>query len=278
MESDCNAVKNKESKVDFSGGAESSPFSAKRAVERNKSLHNSETKLREEETEDISIHDNDLESLMNSPIQSDQGHNDSREAHSGSSCSGSSSRSDCFSGSASEEEEDGCLDNWEDVADALSADDSQNNLATAMPTTYETKIESTCADQQFKNQVINRSNSESRATVCGSHMNCRAWRSDDAFRPRSLPSLPKEHNSSLNSDWHNSGGAITWAERSTMSHPSSCPICCEDLDMTDSSFLPCPCGFRLCLFCHKRILEADARCPGCRKQYDSINGKICFSR
>ncbi|PWA76746.1 Zinc finger, RING/FYVE/PHD-type [Artemisia annua] len=50
--------------------------------------------------------------------------------------------------------------------------------------------------------------------------------------------------------------------------PSACPICCEDLDMTDSSFLPCPCGYRLCLFCHKRILEDNGRCPGCRQKYE----------
>ncbi|KAL4193605.1 hypothetical protein AMTRI_Chr06g177560 [Amborella trichopoda] len=50
--------------------------------------------------------------------------------------------------------------------------------------------------------------------------------------------------------------------------PVNCPICYEDLDDTDLSFSPCPCGFHLCLFCHKRILEDDGRCPGCRKQYD----------
>ncbi|GER38529.1 RING/U-box superfamily protein [Striga asiatica] len=50
--------------------------------------------------------------------------------------------------------------------------------------------------------------------------------------------------------------------------PISCPICAEDLDSTDSRFFPCLCGFRLCLFCHKRILEGDGRCPGCRKEYD----------
>ncbi|CAA0820821.1 RING/U-box superfamily protein [Striga hermonthica] len=52
------------------------------------------------------------------------------------------------------------------------------------------------------------------------------------------------------------------------SDPISCPICAEDLDSTDSRFFPCLCGFRLCLFCHKRILEGDGRCPGCRKDYD----------
>ncbi|XWS44242.1 hypothetical protein CRYUN_Cryun15aG0027600 [Craigia yunnanensis] len=220
----------------------------------------------------MSIHASDLESLMNSPIQSNMGHNDSREALSGSSCSG------CCSGSVSEEEEDGCLDNWEDIADALSADDNQHKLSIDAPAKSETRVESAGADQQFKNQGINQSNLENRQTVCGSHMNCRAWRPDDASRPRSLPSLTKQNNISSNSDRHNGHGAIKWEQGSTMSHPSSCPICYEDLDGTDSSFLPCSCGFRLCLFCHKRILEADGRCPGCRKYYDTINGNICFTR
>ncbi|XVF14177.1 hypothetical protein REPUB_Repub09cG0034700 [Reevesia pubescens] len=261
-------VKNKECKVDVNCSAESPPFSTMRADDRNKSLLNLETKLRAEESEDTSIHDSDLESFINSPIQSNLGHNDSREALSMSSSggsTGSSASSGSCSGSVSEEEEDGCLDNWEDFADSLSADDNQHNSAMDSPAKSETRVESG-ADQQFKNQGINLSDSESRQMVCGSDMNCRAWRPDDAFRPRSLPSLSRQNDSSLNSDWQNGRGAITWEQRST-SHPSSCPICYEDLDVTDSSFHPCSCGFRLCLFCHKRILEADGRCPGCRKSY-----------
>ncbi|KVI06382.1 Zinc finger, RING/FYVE/PHD-type, partial [Cynara cardunculus var. scolymus] len=88
----------------------------------------------------------------------------------------------------------------------------------------------------------------------------RAWRPDDASRPQNLPNLLKQNSFPMKSGKHyglHSGGFA----------PSSCPICCEDLDMTDSSFLPCPCGYRLCLFCHKRILEDNGRCPGCRKLY-----------
>ncbi|XVF58162.1 hypothetical protein PTKIN_Ptkin07bG0041200 [Pterospermum kingtungense] len=270
-------VKNKECNVDLNERAESPPFFVKSADGRNQSLRHLETKLREREREDVSIHDSDFESLMNSPIQSNLGCSDSREGLNGSSCSGSStgssSSSGCCSGSVSEEEDDGCLDNWEDVADALSADRDQHNLAKDAPAKSERRVGSAGADQQFKNQGINKLH-----TVCGSNMNCRAWRPDDAFRPRSLPSLSKQHNISFNSDWHNGHGAITWEQRSTISDPSSCPICYEDLDTTDSSFLPCSCGFRLCLFCHKRILEMDGRCPGCRKCYDTNNGNICFSR
>nr|GMC72169.1 TPRXL isoform X1 [Ipomoea batatas] len=98
------------------------------------------------------------------------------------------------------------------------------------------------------------------------HVNYQAWRADDAFRPQNLPSLPKQYSFPLNSDRHISGGAV-WLQKNLLV-PSSCPICYEDLDLTDTSFIPCSCGFKVCLFCHKRILEEDGRCPGCRKQYD----------
>ena len=51
----------------------------------------------------------------------------------------------------------------------------------------------------------------------------------------------------------------------------TCPICTEDLDETDRSFIPCPCGYQLCLFCYKKIQEDKSGqagaglCPGCRK-------------
>ncbi|KAJ0834354.1 putative transcription factor C2H2 family [Helianthus annuus] len=91
----------------------------------------------------------------------------------------------------------------------------------------------------------------------------RAWRPDDASRPQSLPNLLKQNSFPMQSGSHH---GLIFA-------PSSCPICCEDLDMTDSSFLPCPCGYRLCLFCHKKILEDNGRCPGCRKQYEQTDNK-----
>jgi hypothetical protein len=50
--------------------------------------------------------------------------------------------------------------------------------------------------------------------------------------------------------------------------PSYCPICTEELDMTDLSYLPCTCGFQLCLFCFHRISSDDGRCPGCRMAYN----------
>lgn len=89
--------------------------------------------------------------------------------------------------------------------------------------------------------------------------NTRAWTLNDVYRPRSLPSLGyTQHQLMFKSS------------NSERCFSSACPICCEDFDVTDLSFLPCPCGFQLCLFCHQRILEVDSRCPGCRHQYDSV--------
>ncbi|CAL9240691.1 unnamed protein product [Arabidopsis halleri] len=58
-----------------------------------------------------------------------------------------------------------------------------------------------------------------------------------------------------------------------------CPICSELMDATDLIFEPCPCGFRICLFCHKKISENEARCPACRKDYvrtSNSNGEVGF--
>ena len=176
-----------------------------------------------------------------------------------SSRSSSSSSGGCYSESLTEEDDndDGILDDWETIADALAADDIKNHTHNPNPDSpteselhpVETIKSENCHESQAKNH----------------HHHHRAWRPDDACRPQFLPNLLKQNSFPMNSDRHtpwgfkNSGFAFS---------PSPCPICCEDLDLTDSSFLPCPCGYRLCLFCHKRILEDNGRCPGCRKQYE----------
>lgn len=50
-----------------------------------------------------------------------------------------------------------------------------------------------------------------------------------------------------------------------------CPICCEDLDITDKHFQPCPCGFKICSWCWNKIEQTTQRCPACRRQYDRSN-------
>ncbi|KAL2939198.1 General negative regulator of transcription subunit 4 [Bienertia sinuspersici] len=160
--------------------------------------------------------------------------------------------------SSSCSEDDGCLDDWEAVADALIA---ENNRQTSDSEHHAVKFQ-------------------------GSEINCqyqgasRAWCPDDVYRPRSLPRVSKQQykQNQLNSERCFSRGSVAFSWQSVVlqqqqpkqQQPSACPICCEDFDVTDSSFEPCPCGFRVCLFCHKKILEVDGRCPGCRKHYDSV--------
>lgn len=241
--------------------------------QEDKSLDSLESMSRGEESNSLSIHNRDLESLMENPIMSSLGIDDSRI---GLNRINSFTGSDSCSGSASEEEEDECADDWEAVADALNADDNQHGPNLNSTAQSETSAGLANCEQSHKSCGLDLPKSESRGRVPGSLMNCQAWLPDDALRPQTLPSLTKQLNIAVNSDWHCGNRAIAWAWQNIMSQPS-CHICYEDLDVTDSSFLPCSCGFRLCLFCHKRILEADGRCPGCRKQYNLINGDVGFS-
>lgn len=201
--------------------------------------------------------------------------------------SGSSSRSSnssrcdrSHSGNISEEEDDdGCLSDWEAVADALAATDSKQEQEQLKPSQespleHENITKLDCPSESGNSQALVVDISKPNADMK------RAWRLDDAFRPQSLPNLFKQHSFPTRLDGHGGPENVARACTSGISVPSSCPICCEDLDLTDTSFLPCSCGFRLCLFCHKRILEEDGRCPGCRKQYqhdgvrDDENGDL----
>ncbi|KAD4888982.1 hypothetical protein R6Q59_034126 [Mikania micrantha] len=198
----------------------------------------------------------DTESPSNSPTNF-------TASSSRSSCGSSSSSGGggCFSRSITDEDDndhddndsDDCLDDWEAMADALAADDIQKN--------HEDPDQG-CPVQETAPKpepVTTRTGQVDFRTA----VSFRAWRHDDASRPQSLPNLLKQNSFPLKSGVHH---GVQFA-------PSSCPICCEDLDRTDSCFLPCPCGYRLCLFCHKKILEDNGRCPGCRKQYDQIDHK-----
>uniref|UniRef100_A0A0E0PA69 RING-type domain-containing protein n=1 Tax=Oryza rufipogon TaxID=4529 RepID=A0A0E0PA69_ORYRU len=149
------------------------------------------------------------------------------------------------------EEENGVLDDWEAVADAdaLTVDDCHSHQSSGHVTPPAAPNVCTApANQTGRQDPIQRT---------------KAWAPDDIFRPQSLPSISRQVSfpASIGNGWM---GA---AQQANLSTPLTCPICCEDLDLTDSSFCPCPCKFRLCLFCHNKILEADGRCPGCRKEY-----------
>ncbi|KAI3499372.1 hypothetical protein L2E82_15808 [Cichorium intybus] len=218
------------------------------ATEREHPIVKLEISVGGEENEGLMNNYSDSESPSNSPTSHTSSVSESNisvtnftGSSSRSSCGSSSSSGDCCSGSMTDEDDadDGCLDDWEAIADALAADDIQKNL--------ESPVHEHTPQSPEPEPVL---------TPAGA--NFRAWRPDDVSRPQSLPNLLKQNSLPMKS------GTPGFS-------PSSCPICCEDLDMTDSSFLPCPCGYRLCLFCHKRILEDNGRCPGCRKPYEQAD-------
>ncbi|KAJ0571306.1 putative transcription factor C2H2 family [Helianthus annuus] len=199
-----------------------------------------------------------------SPSNSSVGHTSSSldsDISVGSFTGSSSFSSGCYLGSMTEEDDgdDGCLDDWETIADALAADEIKNdhnrNLETAM---HEHSPQLEPVETGKDNQVN-----------CRDLVNDRAWRPDDCFRPQGLPNLLKQNSFPLNPERNYGGTALGF--KNVGFTPTVCPICCEDLDLTDSSFLPCPCGYRLCLFCYNRIFEDNGRCPGCRKQYEQFD-------
>ncbi|KAL8278257.1 hypothetical protein RQP46_009430 [Phenoliferia psychrophenolica] len=48
-----------------------------------------------------------------------------------------------------------------------------------------------------------------------------------------------------------------------------CPLCLEEMDISDLNFKPCACGYQICRFCYHHIKEnLNGRCPACRAPYD----------
>ncbi|XP_010550667.1 PREDICTED: uncharacterized protein LOC104821464 [Tarenaya hassleriana] len=210
-------------------------------------------------------HESFMESPSNSSSSSILSGRDSSPNFSGSSSSGSGG---FCSGNITEEEEEGddCLDDWEAFADALAANDKhEKENPRELCKEHGTVRQSASPGRSVSGFVphngsdggVMNGKQDFRRAISRMQKSNRAWRPDDDFRPQTLPNLSKQHSFPV-MDCH----------FSSMATPSSCPICYEDLDLTDSNFLPCPCGFRLCLFCHKTICDGDGRCPGCRKPYD----------
>eukprot|EP01035_Chromulina_nebulosa_P019893 gene19893-25848_t len=49
-----------------------------------------------------------------------------------------------------------------------------------------------------------------------------------------------------------------------------CPLCVEPIDMADKNFIPCPCGYRVCMWCWHHIREnLNGLCPACRTPYNA---------
>ncbi|KAG2311347.1 hypothetical protein Bca4012_025869 [Brassica carinata] len=210
----------------------------------NEKVEDLDVQLIEEEDNSGILHHHDsfIESLSNSPNSILSGINsiNSFSSGSGASCSGNVTE---------EEDDDGCLDDWEAFADALAADEKKNHSPES------------CEENE---SIIKHSVDVALRDCQRKQKGNQAWRADDKLRPQGLPNLGKQRSFPVMMNLHFSSVEV----------PSSCPICYEDLDLTDSYFLPCPCGFRLCLFCHKTICDGDGRCPGCRKPYAQNKIKV----
>ncbi|KAI4334450.1 hypothetical protein L6164_019144 [Bauhinia variegata] len=54
----------------------------------------------------------------------------------------------------------------------------------------------------------------------------------------------------------------------------TCPLCAEEMDLTDQQLKPCQCGYEICVWCWHHIMdmaekdETEGRCPACRNPYD----------
>ncbi|XP_073304420.1 uncharacterized protein [Primulina huaijiensis] len=54
----------------------------------------------------------------------------------------------------------------------------------------------------------------------------------------------------------------------------TCPLCAEEMDLTDQHLKPCKCGYEICVWCWHHIIdmaekdETEGRCPACRTPYN----------
>ncbi|CAI9759196.1 unnamed protein product [Fraxinus pennsylvanica] len=54
----------------------------------------------------------------------------------------------------------------------------------------------------------------------------------------------------------------------------TCPLCAEEMDLTDQQLKPCKCGYEICIWCWHHIMdiaeknETEGRCPACRAPYN----------
>ncbi|KAJ0248296.1 RNA binding [Hirschfeldia incana] len=54
----------------------------------------------------------------------------------------------------------------------------------------------------------------------------------------------------------------------------TCPLCAEEMDLTDQQLNPCQCGYQICVWCWHHIMDmaekdqSEGRCPACRTPYD----------
>ncbi|KAH0830320.1 hypothetical protein J3R83DRAFT_1690 [Lanmaoa asiatica] len=57
-----------------------------------------------------------------------------------------------------------------------------------------------------------------------------------------------------------------WSDDDT--DDAECPLCLEEMDISDLNFKPCVCGYQICRFCWHHIKQnLNGRCPACRREY-----------
>ncbi|XP_010533428.1 PREDICTED: uncharacterized protein LOC104809223 [Tarenaya hassleriana] len=182
-----------------------------------------------------------------------------------------SKSSDCFCcsekmGEGEEEEEiyDDAFDNFEGFMDALNYFDDEDKIPSPERMTADEKSPRMSQSSSFpdKSPLLDTKNSEKE--------------SPKISRRKSSP----KKNPQGKTEKSEQEQASSTQQRISNTEPLPCPICCEVMDATDLSFLPCPCGFKVCLFCHKKIVDNDGRCPSCRKDYQTSNasGEVSFQQ
>ncbi|KAG7651734.1 putative transcription factor C2H2 family [Arabidopsis thaliana] len=153
---------------------------------------------------------------------------------------------DCFccSKQMTEEEEevfDDAYDNWDGFKDALNSFENDNNESSRLVTEdIEQEEEDLIPDTS---QRMNKCKQEAA--------------------PGNQTTIHRNSNKKKRSN----------SEKQRGDGDEECPICSELMDATDLEFEPCTCGFRICLFCHNKISENEARCPACRKDYKKTSKK-----
>lgn len=168
---------------------------------------------------------------------------------------------DCFccSKQMTEEEEevyDDASDNWDDFRDALNSFENDNNESP--------RLETEDIEQE---EDLNPNTSQRR---------------NKSTTPEKLFHKDNsKHEASPEKTIHRNSKKKKRSNSGKQEGDEECPICSEVMDATDLTFQPCPCGFRICLFCHKKISENEARCPSCRKEYaqtSNNSGEVGFQQ
>uniref|UniRef100_A0A0D9XVY1 RING-type domain-containing protein n=1 Tax=Leersia perrieri TaxID=77586 RepID=A0A0D9XVY1_9ORYZ len=94
-------------------------------------------------------------------------------------------------------------------------------------------------------------------------------------RPDSISSKPRPHHIHTTPRVSNLSPARAIGMM-TMSDDGdrTCPLCAEEMDITDQQLKPCKCGYEICVWCWHHIMDmaekedTEGRCPACRTRYD----------